>query len=45
MAYKNKLGLTNEQFIQLKIIDMYTSAAKEGTTMIFGNVPGITINK
>lgn len=45
MAYKNKMGLTNDQFIQLETLKMYNNAAGEGSTFIFGNVPGVTINK
>ena len=45
MAYKNKMGLTTDQFVQLQAIKMYSDAAGQGTTMIFGNVPGITIKK
>ncbi len=45
LAYMKKMGLTNEQFIQLKAIDMYTAAAGQGTTFLFGNIPGVTITK
>jgi len=45
MAYKNKMGLTTDQFVQLQAIKMYETAAGQGTTMIFGSVPGITLNK
>ena len=44
-AYKNNMGLTNDQFIQLKTIEMYEKAAKEGTTFLFGSVPGVTVGK
>ena len=45
LAYQKKMGLTTEQFVQLEIVKMYDNASGKGTTMIFGNVPGITINK
>lgn len=45
LAYMNKMGLNRDQFVQLEVVKMYKEAAVAGTTMIFGNVPGITINK
>jgi len=45
MAYKNKMGLTTDQFVQLEMVKMYSTASGEGTTMILGQIPGITINK
>ena len=45
MAYKNKMGLSNDQFVQLEAIKMYGKAAGKGTTFLFGNIPGVTINR
>lgn len=45
LAYMNKMGLNKDQFVQLETIKMYKESAAAGTTMIFGNLPGITLNK
>lgn len=43
MAYKNKMGLTNEQFVTLKYIEMLGNSS--GSTFVVGEIPGMTINR
>lgn len=45
MAYKNKMGLSNDQFIQLEYTKILDKAAGGGSTFVIGQVPGLTLTK